>query len=177
MDLHIDKSCSTASEISQLLHNVKNPYNEIKHIFYLYKFASLVIILLKSTENSGILKLDYHVLGFSHYFISQQVLCICQHWLNKWSIISIWIYFFCLANLFQQLYFKQYSYGCIANLYSCTSLVPSNCQLSSKTKGDCYCNGSSCVDRTCFNIIPTTHENCQGKFNFCTVDNEGTVYQ
>ncbi|CAD8183449.1 unnamed protein product [Paramecium pentaurelia] len=67
--------------------------------------------------------------------------------------------------------------GCIAKPSSCSSLVSSNCQNGSKASGDCYWNGSSCVDRTCANIIQTTHNSCNTTFNQCTVNNGGTACQ
>nr|CAA09180.1 surface antigen G [Paramecium tetraurelia] len=67
--------------------------------------------------------------------------------------------------------------GCMVKPSSCSSLVSSNCQLGSKASGDCYWNGSSCVDRTCANITQTTHNSCQSTFNQCTVNNGGTACQ
>nr|P13837.1 RecName: Full=G surface protein, allelic form 156; Flags: Precursor [Paramecium primaurelia]CAA27514.1 unnamed protein product [Paramecium primaurelia] len=67
--------------------------------------------------------------------------------------------------------------GCIAKPSSCSSLVSSNCRDGSKASGDCYWNGSSCVDKTCANIIQTTHNSCNTTFNQCTVNNGGTACQ
>lgn len=50
--------------------------------------------------------------------------------------------------------------GCILKPSSCSSLVSSNCGIGSKANGDCYWNGTSCVDRTCTNIAGLTHSSC-----------------
>nr|P17053.1 RecName: Full=G surface protein, allelic form 168; Flags: Precursor [Paramecium primaurelia]CAA36378.1 unnamed protein product [Paramecium primaurelia] len=67
--------------------------------------------------------------------------------------------------------------GCIAKPSSCSSLVSSNCRDGSKASGDCYWNGSSCVDKTCANITLTSHASCYSIFNQCTVNNGGTACQ
>ncbi|CAK82827.1 unnamed protein product (macronuclear) [Paramecium tetraurelia] len=67
--------------------------------------------------------------------------------------------------------------GCIAKPSSCSSLVPSNCLIGSRANGDCYWNGSSCVDRTCENITQTTHSGCQVAFVQCTVNSGRTACQ
>ncbi|CAD8109130.1 unnamed protein product [Paramecium primaurelia] len=67
--------------------------------------------------------------------------------------------------------------NCIPKPSSCNSLVSSNCQRGSKANGDCYWNGSSCVDRICTNITQTTHDNCQSALNTCTVNNARTACQ
>ena len=59
--------------------------------------------------------------------------------------------------------------GCLAKPSSCTSLASTNCANGSKTTGDCYWNGSSCVDKTCANISGSTHGRCNGTLNTCTV--------
>ncbi|CAD8125030.1 unnamed protein product [Paramecium sonneborni] len=67
--------------------------------------------------------------------------------------------------------------GCIAKPSSCSGLVSQNCRNGSKTNGDCYWTGSSCVDKTCTNIALTTHSDCQGVLTSCTVNNGRTGCQ
>ncbi|CAK64874.1 unnamed protein product (macronuclear) [Paramecium tetraurelia] len=67
--------------------------------------------------------------------------------------------------------------GCIPKPSSCTSLTSTNCGIASKANGDCYWNGTSCVDRTCTNISQSTHLGCQGVLNTCTVNNAKTTCQ
>ncbi|CAD8176961.1 unnamed protein product [Paramecium pentaurelia] len=67
--------------------------------------------------------------------------------------------------------------GCITKPSSCSGLVQQNCKDGSKSSGDCYWNGSNCVDKTCSNIIQTSHNNCIGIFDQCTVNNGGTACQ
>ncbi|CAD8110299.1 unnamed protein product [Paramecium primaurelia] len=67
--------------------------------------------------------------------------------------------------------------GCIAKPSSCSGLNSQNCQLGSKASGDCYWNGTSCVDRTCANISLATHLACQGVLNTCTTNNGKTACQ
>ncbi|CAD8145016.1 unnamed protein product [Paramecium octaurelia] len=68
--------------------------------------------------------------------------------------------------------------GCIPKPSSCGSLTSSaNCTTGSKANGDCYWNGSTCVDRTCANISLSTHSGCQGVLNTCTTNNAKTTCQ
>jgi hypothetical protein len=64
--------------------------------------------------------------------------------------------------------------ACMAKPTSCTSLASGNCGAGSKTTGDCYYNGSSCVDKTCANISGSTHGGCNGTLNTCTVKFDGS---
>ncbi|CAK64788.1 unnamed protein product (macronuclear) [Paramecium tetraurelia] len=68
--------------------------------------------------------------------------------------------------------------GCIPKPSSCGSLTTSaNCGVGSKANGDCYWNGTTCVDRTCSNISLSTHSGCNGVLNTCTVNNAKTICQ
>ncbi|CAD8109110.1 unnamed protein product [Paramecium primaurelia] len=67
--------------------------------------------------------------------------------------------------------------GCVVKPSSCSGLNSQNCQVGSKANGDCYWNGSNCVDRTCTNITQTTHIGCQNVLNTCTVNNGRTACQ
>ncbi|CAD8202267.1 unnamed protein product [Paramecium octaurelia] len=65
--------------------------------------------------------------------------------------------------------------GCMVKPTSCSQLVQQNCKDGSKSNGDCYWNGSNCVEKTCTNIISTTHNDCYNIFNQCTVNDNGTA--
>ncbi|CAK70235.1 unnamed protein product (macronuclear) [Paramecium tetraurelia] len=65
--------------------------------------------------------------------------------------------------------------GCMVKPTSCSQLVQQNCKDGSKSNGDCYWNGSNCVEKICTNIILKTHNDCYNIFNQCTVNDDGTA--
>ncbi|CAD8070415.1 unnamed protein product [Paramecium primaurelia] len=67
--------------------------------------------------------------------------------------------------------------GCMNKPSSCNVLVQDNCTIGSTISGNCYWNGSNCVDKTCANIIKITHNECNSIFDQCTVNNGQTSCQ
>ncbi|CAD8109102.1 unnamed protein product [Paramecium primaurelia] len=61
------------------------------------------------------------------------------------------------------------SNACVVKPSSCSGLNSSNCKRGSKANGDCYWNGTNCVDRICTNISLNTHIGCQGQLDTCTL--------
>ncbi|CAD8096596.1 unnamed protein product [Paramecium sonneborni] len=68
--------------------------------------------------------------------------------------------------------------GCMEKPITCSQLQQlQNCQPKSTINGDCYWNGTSCVDKICSNIKLFTHYDCQNELNQCTVNVETTSCQ